>query len=57
MKHISLTKPARVPHGYSVTVLADDGRTPIASGLPEATRNRAVIGAWRLANDIRAARL
>lgn len=57
MKHISLTKPARVPQGYSVTVLAEDGRTPIASSLPKATRNGAVIGAWTLANDIRAARL
>lgn len=53
MTHISLTRPVTVARGYSVTVLQNDGRTPIASCLPQRTRNAAITRAWTLANDIR----
>lgn len=56
-KHIALTRPARTPHGYTVTVVADDGQTLIASCLPQSTRNSAIICAWTLANDLRANRI
>lgn len=55
-KPISLSRPVLRPHGYSVTLLAADGRTPIASSLPAPTRNAAVIRAWTLARDINAGR-
>lgn len=56
-KQIALTRPAHIPHGYTVTVLADDGHTPIVSCIPQPTRNNAIICAWTLANDLRADRI
>jgi hypothetical protein len=56
-KHIALTRPTQTSRGYTVTVLCDDGRTPIASCLPQPTRNNAIVRAWTLANDLRANRI
>jgi hypothetical protein len=46
---VGMTKPQLTPRGYSVTVVALDGRTLVASCLPQRDRNAAVIEAWKLA--------
>ena len=53
--HFHTTAPRKLPAGYSVTVLGDDGRTAIVSTLPARNRNAAIVAAWKLYTAVRAA--